>query len=65
MRRRARAALEAGAFGISAGLIYPPGMHAETDELVELTPASIRLRKRFLNESDRRRAARTLAAAES
>ena len=36
MRDRARAALEAGAFGISAGLIYPPGMYADTDELVEL-----------------------------
>ena len=29
-------ALAAGAFGLSAGLIYPPGMWADTDELVEL-----------------------------
>lgn len=31
-----REALEAGAFGLSAGLIYPPGMWADTDELVHL-----------------------------
>jgi GTP-binding protein len=30
----------------------------EEDELVEVTPAAIRLRKRFLKESDRRRAER-------
>jgi len=30
--------------------------YIESDELVELTPQSIRLRKRFLRESDRRRA---------
>jgi N-acyl-D-aspartate/D-glutamate deacylase len=29
-------ALEAGAFGLSTGLIYPPGMYSATDELVEL-----------------------------
>lgn len=32
-----REALEAGAFGLSAGLIYPPGMWADTEELVELS----------------------------
>ena len=31
-----RAALDAGAYGLSAGLIYPPGMWADTDELVDL-----------------------------
>ena len=31
-----REALEAGAFGLSAGLIYPPGMWADTEELAEL-----------------------------
>jgi GTP-binding protein len=31
----------------------------EEDELVEVTPASIRIRKRFLKESDRRRASRS------
>ena len=30
--------------------------YIESDELVELTPQSIRLRKRFLKEADRRRA---------
>ena len=33
------------------------------DELVEVTPASIRIRKRFLREQDRKRAARSEAAA--
>lgn len=37
--------------------------YIEYDELVELTPQSIRLRKRWLHESDRRRHARKLAAA--
>jgi GTP-binding protein len=32
------------------------------DELVEVTPASIRIRKRFLKETDRKRAARSDAA---
>ncbi|MHC1762089.1 MAG: amidohydrolase family protein [Negativicutes bacterium] len=30
-------ALDAGAFGMSSGLIYPPGVFASTDELVELS----------------------------
>ena len=33
------------------------------DELVEVTPASIRIRKRSLREQDRRRAARSESAA--
>jgi len=33
-------AMEAGAFGLSTGLIYPPGIFAETDEIVELTKVS-------------------------
>ena len=37
--------------------------YIEHDELVELTPQSIRLRKRWLHEPDRRRYARRLAAA--
>jgi GTP-binding protein len=31
----------------------------EDDELVEITPKSIRLRKKFLTESDRKRYSRT------
>jgi GTP-binding protein len=38
--------------------------YVEADELVELTPKSIRLRKRHLSESDRRRLSRQPAAAE-
>ena len=39
--------------------------YVENDELVEITPASIRLRKRYLDETERRRRARKLAAAEA
>ncbi len=35
-------ALEAGALGISTGLIYPPGMFAETDELIALVNVAAR-----------------------
>lgn len=36
MKMLLQEALEAGAFGISSGLIYDPGRYASTDELVEL-----------------------------
>ena len=36
MRRLVEEAMEAGAFGLSTGLIYPPGCYADTDEIVEL-----------------------------
>jgi len=36
MRRAVGEALDAGAFGVSMGLIYPPGMYSATDELVAL-----------------------------
>ena len=36
--------------------LEPALEYIESDELVELTPKSIRLRKRFLKEADRRRA---------
>ena len=34
----------------------------DDDELVEVTPANIRLRKKLLKESDRKRAGRSKAA---
>ena len=37
--------------------------YIDSDELVELTPQSIRLRKRWLKETDRRRHSRKLARA--
>jgi N-acyl-D-aspartate/D-glutamate deacylase len=37
--RLARRAVEEGAFGVSFGLIYPPGQFADTDELVSVTRA--------------------------
>jgi N-acyl-D-aspartate/D-glutamate deacylase len=36
MRALVAEAMEAGAFGISYGLMYPPGFFAQTDELVEM-----------------------------
>jgi N-acyl-D-aspartate/D-glutamate deacylase len=36
MSRELEAALEAGAFGLSSGLIYAPGVHAAAAEIVEL-----------------------------
>jgi GTP-binding protein len=38
--------------------------YIENDELVELTPQSIRLRKRYLDENERKRRQRTLATVE-
>jgi GTP-binding protein len=38
--------------------------YIENDELVELTPTSIRMRKRYLKENERRRNARRLATSE-
>lgn len=39
MRTELAAALDAGVFGLSSGLIYPPGMFADQDELVQLASA--------------------------
>jgi N-acyl-D-aspartate/D-glutamate deacylase len=36
MKRHAREAMQAGALGLSSGLIYPPGMFAQTPELIEI-----------------------------
>ena len=36
MRRLVRQSMEDGAFGMSSGLIYPPGCFADTDELAQL-----------------------------
>ncbi len=38
--RQVRSAVEAGAFGVSFGLIYPPGQFADTHELVSVTRAA-------------------------
>lgn len=37
MRRLVRQSMEEGAFGMSSGLIYPPGCYADTDELAQLS----------------------------
>ena len=37
MRDEVARALDEGAFGISTGLIYPPGSYATTEELIEVT----------------------------
>lgn len=36
MRNEVRKAMEQGAFGLSSGLIYPPGRFAATEEVIEL-----------------------------
>ncbi len=36
MKELVAEAMEAGALGLSSGLIYPPGMYAKKDELIEL-----------------------------
>lgn len=36
MKQHVREAMHAGAFGLSSGLIYPPGMFARTSELIEI-----------------------------
>jgi N-acyl-D-aspartate/D-glutamate deacylase len=40
MRRLVADAVSGGAVGLSTGLVYPPGMYAETDEIVELAAAA-------------------------
>lgn len=42
MVREVGAAMDAGAFGLSSGLIYAPGIHAAPDEIVSLATASAR-----------------------
>lgn len=44
MRSEVRSALEAGARALSFGLIYVPGVFADTDELVELAREAVRFR---------------------
>jgi N-acyl-D-amino-acid deacylase len=43
MRAMLREAMEAGAFGLSSGLDYPPGSYAGTEELAALTNEAARL----------------------
>lgn len=40
MQKEVAKAMEAGAFGVSSGLIYPPGYWAKTDELAEVAKAA-------------------------
>lgn len=42
MRRLVAEAMEAGAFGVSTGLIYPPGCYATTEEVIELCKVAAR-----------------------
>jgi N-acyl-D-amino-acid deacylase len=37
MQRFAAEAMEAGAFGMSTGLVYPPGLYCDTEELITLS----------------------------
>jgi N-acyl-D-amino-acid deacylase len=42
MVQEVEAAMEAGAFGLSSGLIYAPGIHADAEELATLVTAATR-----------------------
>ena len=42
MQALVQEAMEAGAFGISTGLVYVPGAYAETDEIIALTQVAAR-----------------------
>lgn len=42
MRQHVREAMDAGAMGLSTGLIYAPGMYSETDEIVALAEEAAR-----------------------
>lgn len=44
MRRMLHEALDAGAFGFSTGLVYPPSAYAATEELIDLARAMARRR---------------------
>jgi N-acyl-D-aspartate/D-glutamate deacylase len=56
MRERLAEALAAGAWGMSTGLVYPPGAYAATDEIVEvgraLTPTRALYASHIRNEAD-------------
>jgi len=41
MKRLIRESVARGAFGLSSGLIYPPGCYAETEELIELAQVAV------------------------
>jgi len=42
MKELTAEAMEAGAYGLSSGLIYPPGIFAKTDEITELAKVAAR-----------------------
>ena len=44
MRRLTAESMEAGAFGMSTGLVYPPGLYCTTEELIELSRVVARYR---------------------
>lgn len=56
MERSAEAAFEQGAFGISSGLLYAPGVYARTEELIAICRAVARYGRPYTthmrNESD-------------
>ena len=56
MRERLAEGLAAGAWGMSTGLVYPPGAYAQTDEIVEvgraLSPSCALYASHIRNEAD-------------
>ncbi len=42
MKQYISKAMESGAFGLSTGLVYPPGVYAKTEEIIELAKVTAR-----------------------
>jgi len=61
MRDYTREAMRSGAYGLSTGLIYPPGIYAKTDEIIEL--AKVAAKYGGIYDSHIRGEGRTLMAA--
>lgn len=61
MRAYTAEAMKSGAYGLSTGLIYPPGIYAETDEIIEL--AKVAAEYDGIYDSHIRGEGRTLMAA--
>ncbi|MFQ5979376.1 MAG: amidohydrolase family protein [Candidatus Heimdallarchaeota archaeon] len=61
MKKLVEEAMEAGAYGLSTGLIYPPGIYAKTDEIIEL--AKVVAKYGGVYDSHIRGEAKTLLAA--
>lgn len=49
MRQLVESEMKAGALGIASALIYPPGSHADTEELIELCKVAAKYRGKYIS----------------